>query len=131
MDDKRKMALYTIGVAARLAGMHPQTLRIYERKRLVVPSRSQGRTRLYSEADVEQLKFIQDMTQRCGINLAGVEKIIELLEEIKQLGAVKEEMEKEVERIKKQMLDEIHRVHRSYKNELMLFPKGTIVKKVD
>jgi MerR family transcriptional regulator/heat shock protein HspR len=67
-----------ISVAAELAGVHPQTLRIYERKQLVAPQRSAGNTRLYSQADVERLRFIQFLTQAEGVNLAGVERIIEL-----------------------------------------------------
>lgn len=129
MDDKQKMPLYSIGIAARLAGMHPQTLRIYERKRLVVPLRSQGKTRLYSDNDIEQLRFVQDLTQRCGINLAGVERIIELKKEIGRLETMKVEMENEIREIQKKMVDEISNIHRSYKNEIMLFPRGTIVKR--
>lgn len=70
--------LYMISVAADLAGVHPQTLRIYERRQLINPQRSSGNTRLYSQADVERLRFIQQLTQEEGINLAGVIRIIEL-----------------------------------------------------
>lgn len=70
--------LYMISVAAELAGVHPQTLRIYERKQLVNPQRSGGNTRLYSDADVERLRLIQQLTQEEGVNLAGVERIIEM-----------------------------------------------------
>jgi len=73
--------VYMIGVAADLAGVHPQTLRIYERKRLVQPQRTRGNTRLYSEADIERLRLIQDLTQEEGINLAGVIRILELEDE--------------------------------------------------
>lgn len=74
--------LYMISVAAELAGVHPQTLRIYERKRLIQPQRSAGNTRLYSQADVERLQLIQQLTQVEGINLAGVIRIIELQREL-------------------------------------------------
>jgi len=74
--------LYMISVAAELAGVHPQTLRIYERKRLIQPQRSQGNTRLYSQADVDRLQLIQQLTQVEGINLAGVVRIIELQREL-------------------------------------------------
>ena len=74
--------LYMISVAAELAGVHPQTLRIYERKRLIQPQRSQGNTRLYSQADVDRLQLIQQLTQEEGINLAGVIRIIELQREL-------------------------------------------------
>jgi MerR family transcriptional regulator, heat shock protein HspR len=76
-----------ISVAADLAGVHPQTLRIYERKCLVSPKRSAGNTRLYSQADVERLREIQRLTQEEGINLAGVTQIIELQNEIEQMQA--------------------------------------------
>jgi MerR family transcriptional regulator/heat shock protein HspR len=73
--------LYMISVAADLAGVHPQTLRIYERRRLVSPQRSSGNTRLYSDADIERLQLIQQLTQEEGINLAGVIRILELEDE--------------------------------------------------
>jgi len=76
-----------ISVAAELAGVHPQTLRIYERKCLVAPQRSSGNTRLYSQADVERLREIQRLTQEEGINLAGVTQIIELQCEIARMRA--------------------------------------------
>jgi MerR family transcriptional regulator, heat shock protein HspR len=79
--------LYMISVAAELAGVHPQTLRIYERKQLIAPQRSAGNTRLYSQADVDRLRFIQELTQAEGINLAGVERIIELQQQIEELQA--------------------------------------------
>ena len=79
--------LYMISVAAELAGVHPQTLRIYERKQLVSPQRSAGNTRLYSQADVERLRFIQELTQSEGINLAGVERIIELQQQMEAMHA--------------------------------------------
>ncbi len=77
-------AIYIISVAAELAGVHPQTLRVYERKGLVRPQRTQGNTRRYSEQDIELLRKIQELTQE-GINLAGVERIIELEREVDAL----------------------------------------------
>ncbi len=79
--------LYMISVAADLAGVHPQTLRIYERKCLIQPSRSAGNTRLYSQADVDRLRQIQQLTQEEGVNLAGVERIIELQRELERMHA--------------------------------------------
>jgi len=79
--------LYMISVAADLAGVHPQTLRIYERKALIRPQRSAGNTRLYSQADVDRLRLIQHLTQVEGVNLAGVERIIELQRELERLHA--------------------------------------------
>ena len=81
----RERPLYMISVAAELAGVHPQTLRIYERKELICPKRSQGNTRLYSEADIERLQLIQHLTQAEGINLAGVTRIMEMRREIERL----------------------------------------------
>lgn len=77
-NDDEERAVYIISVAAELAGVHPQTLRIYERKGLLRPKRTQGNTRRYSDADVELLRWIQALTQEEGINLAGVKRIMEL-----------------------------------------------------
>jgi MerR family transcriptional regulator/heat shock protein HspR len=87
-----------ISVAAELAGVHPQTLRIYERKQLVAPQRSAGNTRLYSQADVERLRFIHQLTQIEGVNLAGVERIIELQ---RQIEAMQSELEATVDRLRR------------------------------
>jgi MerR family transcriptional regulator/heat shock protein HspR len=87
-----------ISVAAELAGVHPQTLRIYERKELICPQRSQGNTRLYSEADIERLRFIQRLTQDEGINLAGVTRIMEMQRELDRLRV-------EVEVARRQLLE--------------------------
>lgn len=81
----RDRPLYMISVAADLAGVHPQTLRIYERKALICPQRSGGNTRLYSEADIERLRFIQHLTQDEGVNLAGVVRIMELQRELERM----------------------------------------------
>ena len=81
--------LYIISVAAELVNMHPQTLRLYERRGLVQPKR-QGKNRLYSQRDIERLTYIQNLTQELGINLAGVERIIRLQNELDQLRALKE-----------------------------------------
>ena len=81
----KERPLYMISVAAELAGVHPQTLRIYERKRLIRPQRSGGNTRLYSESDIERLRLIQRLTQEEGVNLAGVMRIMELRCEIDNL----------------------------------------------
>ena len=78
---------YMISVAAELVGMHPQTLRIYETKGLVRPSRTPGNTRLYSEADLERLRLIQRLTTELGLNLAGVEHVLRLEDELRRLQA--------------------------------------------
>jgi MerR family transcriptional regulator/heat shock protein HspR len=77
--------LYVISVAAELVDMHPQTLRLYERKGLIEPSRSSGKTRLYSQRDIEHLREIRRLTQELGVNLAGVEEIIRLRRELDEL----------------------------------------------
>jgi MerR family transcriptional regulator/heat shock protein HspR len=93
-DDER--AVYIISVAAELAGVHPQTLRIYERKGLVRPKRTQGNTRRYSDADVELLRSIQSLTQEEGINLAGVKRIMELRVQMDELRRRVAELEEQL-----------------------------------
>jgi MerR family transcriptional regulator, heat shock protein HspR len=82
-DDER--GVYIISVAAELAGVHPQTLRIYERKGLLRPSRTAGNTRRYSRRDIERLRAIQELTQERGINLAGVKMIVEMEIELERM----------------------------------------------
>jgi MerR family transcriptional regulator/heat shock protein HspR len=89
-------AVYVISVAAELAGVHPQTLRIYDRKGLVRPKRTAGNTRRYSERDIELLQQIQEMTQELGINLAGVKMIIEMQAELAALRMRTQELEREL-----------------------------------
>lgn len=86
--------VFMIGVAARLCGVHPQTLRQYERLGLISPARAGAKNRLYSEADIERVKQIQRLTQEMGVNLAGVEIILRLLDDMEQMRA---DMEKEFE----------------------------------
>ncbi len=92
--------VYMIGVAAKLAGMHPQTLRIYERKKLICPKRTAGSTRLYSQRDIDRLKAIQRLTREIGLNLAGVEKFLELSDELEKMRTLAERLEAELERAK-------------------------------
>ena len=94
VDDER--AVYIISVAAELAGVHPQTLRIYERKGLLAPQRTSGNTRRYSERDIRLLRQIQDLTQAAGINLAGVKRIIELQAQLDALRAQTAELEEQL-----------------------------------
>jgi MerR family transcriptional regulator/heat shock protein HspR len=105
---------YTISVAAELVGMHQQTLRMYEAKGLVRPKRTPGNTRLYSEADLERLRLIQRLTTEVGLNLAGVEHVLRLEEELGRARA-------RAERLERKLRDEIREVHRSYKRELVLY----------
>ena len=90
-------ALYIISVAAELAGVHPQTLRIYERKGLLNPARTAGNTRRYSDRDIDRLRAIQKLTQEHGINLAGVKMIVELENEMDRLRRRMERMVRELE----------------------------------
>jgi len=92
-DDR---AVYIISVAAELAGVHPQTLRIYERKGLLRPKRTQGNTRRYSDADVELLRAIQSLTQDEGVNLAGVKRIMELRAQMNEMRRRVEELQEQL-----------------------------------
>lgn len=117
--------LFMIGVAAELAGLHPQTLRIYERRRLVMPQRSSGNTRLYSEADIERLRLIVRLSEE-GINLAGVERILELQDEVEQMARHVLEMRRKIEMAESRMRAEAERIHRSYKAEIVHVRRGAI-----
>lgn len=103
--------VYMISVAAELAGVHPQTLRIYERKALVCPKRSQGNTRLYSEADVERLRLIQQLTQVEGINLAGVTRIIAMQRELEAMQAELEAARARMLRMERAMAEQARAAH--------------------
>lgn len=105
--DERDRPLYMISVAAELAGIHPQTLRIYERRRLVAPKRSAGNTRLYSQSDVERLRLIQRLTQGEGINLSGVERILELEREVDRLREEAERMRRQVAELRMRAADQV------------------------
>src|SRR5438270_12327480 len=102
---------YMISVAADLVGMHPQTLRIYEQKGLVRPGRTPGGTRLYSERDLERLRLIQRLTTELGLNLAGVERVIALEDQIQKLRG-------RVQRLERQMRGEGARGHKQYRRYL-------------
>jgi MerR family transcriptional regulator/heat shock protein HspR len=114
MMDGHERPRYMISVAADLVGMHPQTLRIYEQKGLVRPGRTPGGTRLYSERDLDRLRLIQRLTTDLGLNLAGVERVIALEDEIQKLRG-------RVRRLERQMRDEVERVHKQYRRDLVLW----------
>ncbi len=118
-----------ISVAAELSGMHPQTLRVYERRHLLRPRRSSGNTRLYSDADIERLRFIQNLSQE-GINLAGVMRIIELEDERAHLLAEIDALRGLAEEIRLRMDQEIQSAHASYRREIVLVPRGGIARVV-
>ena len=111
MDDHPR---YMISIAAELVGMHPQTLRVYETKGLVRPRRTPGNTRLYSESDLERLRLIQRLTTELGLNLAGVETVLRLQDELGRLQA-------RLARLETEMREEVQRVHRQYRRELVLY----------
>jgi MerR family transcriptional regulator, heat shock protein HspR len=111
IDDRPR---YMISVAAELVGMHPQTLRQYEEKGLVRPQRTAGNTRLYSEADLERLRLIQKLTTELGLNLAGVEAVLDLEEQLQRMHA-------RMERLEREMREAIAQVHRHYRRELVLY----------
>ncbi len=94
-------AVYIISVAAELAGVHPQTLRIYERKGLLAPARSSGNTRRYSDRDIARMRMIQDLTQRRGVNLAGAKMIMEMGAELEALRRRTVELEAELRRVRR------------------------------
>jgi MerR family transcriptional regulator/heat shock protein HspR len=120
-DGDRERGVYMISVAAELAGMHPQTLRIYEARGLITPKRSAKNTRLYSQYDVERLQRIQELTSELGMNLAGVEKVFELEGEIERMRRRVRALERQAERVQKELREEIERVRRSVKRELVLY----------
>ncbi|HEY7281845.1 MAG TPA: helix-turn-helix transcriptional regulator [Actinomycetota bacterium] len=97
-EDREERGVYIISVAAELAGMHPQTLRIYERKGLVRPARTAGNTRRYSERDIETLRAIHQLTQEAGVNLAGVKMIVEMERQLEELRRTVEELSGEMQR---------------------------------
>jgi MerR family transcriptional regulator, heat shock protein HspR len=103
-----------ISVAADLVGMHPQTLRIYEQKGLVQPKRTAGNTRLYSDLDVDRLRLIQRLTTELGLNLAGVERVLHLEDELQRAR-------RRLERLEREMRSTIADVHRSYRRDLVLY----------
>jgi MerR family transcriptional regulator, heat shock protein HspR len=111
MDDRGR---YMISVAAELVGMHPQTLRVYEQKGLVRPKRTQGNTRLYSEQDLERLRLIQRLTTELGLNLAGVELVLRLEDELRKAHA-------RIERLERQLRDEVSKVHKQYRRDLVVY----------
>ena len=114
MDERPR---YMISIAAELVGMHPQTLRIYEARGLVRPKRTAGNTRLYSERDLELLRLIQQLTTELGLNLAGVEQVLALQDELQRARA-------RIARLEQETREQVDRVHRQYRRELVLYRPG-------
>ena len=111
MDDRPR---YMISVAAEIVGMHPQTLRIYEAKGLVRPGRTPGGTRLYSERDLLRLREIQRLTTELGLNLAGVQRVLALEDELGRLRS-------RAERLEREMRQAVEQVHKHYRRDLVLY----------
>jgi MerR family transcriptional regulator/heat shock protein HspR len=105
-------AVYIISVAAELAGVHPQTLRIYERKGLLTPARTAGNTRRYSDRDIARLQMIQRLTQDHGLNLAGVKMIVEMENELDRMRARLQRLDRELEEARSRMRVEVDRLTR-------------------
>ena len=110
-DGRGALAVYVISVAAELAGVHPQTLRIYERKGLLDPARTVGGSRRYSEHDISRLRRIQNLTT-AGLNLEGVKRVLELESEVERLHT-------ELAEARRQAAEEVERTHRQYRRDLV------------
>lgn len=117
-DDRETQAVFVISVAASLAGVHPQTLRIYERRGLIRPYRTPGGTRRYSQEDLDRLALIQELTEQ-GLNLEGVKKVLELRERVSRLERELEAVKDELTATEEQVDREIARVHRSYRRDII------------
>jgi MerR family transcriptional regulator, heat shock protein HspR len=112
-------AVYVISVAAELAGMHPQTLRFYERKGLVDPTRTGGGNRRYSQADIERLRHVAALTA-AGLNLEGAKRVLELEAELERVRA-------ELERVRADARDALERTHRAYRRDLVPLRQATVL----
>jgi MerR family transcriptional regulator/heat shock protein HspR len=116
--------VFMISVAAQLANMHPQTLRMYETRGLIEPQRSPKGTRLYSQEDVEKLRRIQEMTAELGLNLAGVERVLRLEQEIEAMQQRIEAIELEALQAQVRLANELEEVRRSFRAELTVPYRG-------
>ncbi|HIE60109.1 MAG TPA: MerR family transcriptional regulator [Persephonella sp.] len=126
--DKKREPVYMIGAVSRMYNIHPQTLRLYEREGLLVPSRTEGKTRLYSQEDLEKLEFILFLTRELGVNLAGVDAILRMKEQMEQ-------MQKQIEYLLEYIQEEIKRRYAEDIDEqtkaLVRMPKIQITKLED
>jgi len=130
-DDPAR-GVYMISVAAELAGMHPQTLRIYETRGLITPKRSAKNTRLYSREDVDRLQRISELTTELGMNLAGVQRVFELEQEVARMHRRIRGLEVHAERAQAELQDELDRVRSSFRKELVPYePPGQALVPVD
>jgi len=116
---REERAVYVISIAAELAGVHPQTLRMYERKGLLSPRRTSGQSRRYSDRDVEHVRLIQSLTQEHGVNLAGVEMVMALTRQLEETRRRMAMLEAEVAAAQERIRDEVERVRRSMRADLV------------
>src|SRR5262245_20337211 len=120
-------ALYVISVAAELAGVHPQTLRIYERKGLLSPARTTGRSRRYSDRDIELLRRIQELTND-GVTLAGVQRILDLETQLDAANELIETLQEQLAALSREMDERVAAAHRQYKRELVPLQTSALVR---
>ena len=122
--------VFMISVAAELAEMHPQTLRMYETRGLIEPKRSPKGTRLYSQSDVEKLRRIQEMTNELGLNLAGVERVLALEEQLERASRRLEQLERRSAQMRAEMEAEMERVRASFRAEIVPYrPPGDLLRR--
>lgn len=128
-DEIEEKPVYMISIAAKLTGLHPQTLRIYERKELLTPGRTPKSTRLYSKKDIDRLKHIQKLTNEEGVNLAGVKMIMELQNRLDDIQRSLTDMEEQIASAQRRLSEETSRFTRHYRRELVVVPKGALMKR--
>ncbi len=127
-DNEDGRPRYMISVAAELSGMHPQTLRIYERRELIKPQRSAGNTRLYSDADIARLRMIQELTNE-GLNLSGVVRIIELESELRHARLEIARLRAAMQDVHRRLEVEREAVRREYKTEIVMVRRGGLARR--
>ena len=123
--------VFMISVAAELADMHPQTLRMYEARGLIEPKRSPKGTRLYSQEDVDRLRRIQELTSELGMNLAGVERVFALEQELERMRRRMDRLEREAEATRRKLEQEVERVRKSFRAELVPYKQTTDLIRAD
>jgi MerR family transcriptional regulator/heat shock protein HspR len=123
--EQQERALYIISVAAELAGVHAQTLRIYERKGLIEPQRTQGGSRRYSDRDIALLRRIQDLTNE-GVSLAGVSKVLELEDDLERAEARIRALKLALEQARRDLAEAVQQVHREYRRDLVPVSKAVV-----
>ena len=128
---EHERGVFMISVAAELAAMHPQTLRMYEARGLIEPKRSPKGTRLYSQSDVDRLRRIQEMTNELGLNLAGVERVLDLEEQLERASRRLEALERRSSEMRAEMEAEIERVRKSFKAEIVPYKSTTDLIRAD